>query len=98
MAMVRTYVIGCMCSIIAGRNERNNNQIVERICTLLDKERPRKNGSSYKELITFVKDRAGHDKRYAIDATKIENELGWKAEEVFDTGIEKTINWYLLKY
>jgi dTDP-glucose 4,6-dehydratase len=83
---------------IGGRNERNNNQIVERICTLLDKERPRKNGSSYKELITFVKDRAGHDKRYAIDATKIENELGWKAEEVFDTGIEKTINWYLLKY
>lgn len=82
---------------IGGRNERNNNQIVDRICSLLDKARPRKNGSSYKELITFVKDRAGHDKRYAIDATKIETELGWKAEEVFDTGIEKTINWYLTK-
>jgi dTDP-glucose 4,6-dehydratase len=80
---------------IGGRNERNNNQIVDRICSLLDKTRPRKNGSSYKELITFVKDRAGHDKRYAIDASKIENELGWKAEEVFDTGIKKTIDWYL---
>ncbi len=83
---------------IGGRNERNNNQIVDRICSLLDKTRPRKNGSSYKELITFVKDRAGHDKRYAIDATKIETELGWNAEEVFDTGIEKTINWYLPTY
>jgi len=83
---------------IGGRNERNNNQIVDRICSLLDKARPRRNGNSYKELITFVKDRAGHDKRYAIDASKIENELGWKAEEVFDTGIEKTISWYLLKY
>ena len=80
---------------IGGRNERNNNQIVDRICTLLDQARPRGNGSSYKELITFVKDRAGHDKRYAIDASKIENELGWKAKEVFDTGIEKTIDWYL---
>ncbi|MCA6378161.1 MAG: dTDP-glucose 4,6-dehydratase [Cytophagales bacterium] len=83
---------------IGGRNERNNNQIVDRICSLLDKTRPRKNGASYKELIAFVKDRAGHDKRYAIDATKIETELGWKAEEVFDTGIEKTINWYLPTY
>jgi dTDP-glucose 4,6-dehydratase len=83
---------------IGGRNERNNNQIVDRICTLLDQARPRGNGSSYKELITFVKDRAGHDKRYAIDASKIENELGWKAKEVFDTGIEKTIDWYLPVY
>lgn len=82
---------------IGGRNERNNNQIVDRICSLLDKTRPRKNGASYKELIAFVKDRAGHDKRYAIDAYKIEKELGWKAEEVFDTGIEKTINWYLTR-
>jgi dTDP-glucose 4,6-dehydratase len=80
---------------IGGRNERNNNQIVDRICSSLDKMKPRKTGSSYKELITFVKDRAGHDKRYAIDATKIESELGWKAEEVFDTGIKKTIDWYL---
>lgn len=80
---------------IGGRNERNNNQIVDRICTLLDNAKPRANGKSYKELITFVKDRAGHDKRYAIDASKIEGELGWQAEEVFDSGILKTINWYL---
>lgn len=80
---------------IGGRNERNNNQIVDQICSLLDDAKPRANGKSYKELITFVKDRAGHDKRYAIDASKIENELGWRAEEVFDTGILKTVNWYL---
>ncbi|MFM7857500.1 MAG: dTDP-glucose 4,6-dehydratase, partial [Flammeovirgaceae bacterium] len=80
---------------IGGRNERNNNQIVDKICALLDEARPRMGGRPYRELITFVKDRAGHDKRYAIDATKIETHLGWKAEEVFDTGILKTINWYL---
>ncbi|MDN5087358.1 dTDP-glucose 4,6-dehydratase [Aliarcobacter butzleri] len=81
---------------IGGRNERTNLQIVDRICTILDQEVPKE--SSYKELITFVEDRAGHDKRYAIDATKLENELGWKADENFDTGIVKTINWYLNKY
>ncbi|WP_152056912.1 dTDP-glucose 4,6-dehydratase [Aliarcobacter butzleri] len=81
---------------IGGRNERTNLQIVDRICTILDKEVPKE--SSYKELITFVEDRAGHDKRYAIDATKLENELGWKADENFDTGIVKTIEWYLNKY
>ncbi|MCT7618175.1 dTDP-glucose 4,6-dehydratase [Aliarcobacter butzleri] len=81
---------------IGGRNERTNLQIVDRICTILDQEVPKE--SSYKELITFVEDRAGHDKRYAIDATKLENELGWKADENFDTGIVKTINWYLSKY
>ncbi|MDP3465575.1 MAG: GDP-mannose 4,6-dehydratase, partial [Sulfuricurvum sp.] len=103
---------------IGGCNERNNNHIVERICTLLDEMAPRHSeiadqvrndktrhpvldtGSipSYKELITYVEDRAGHDRRYAIDATKIETELGWKAEETFDTGIVKTIEWYLRKY
>ena len=83
---------------IGGRNERTNLQIVDRICTILDKEVPKANNSSYKELITFVEDRAGHDKRYAIDATKLENELGWKADENFDTGIVKTIEWYLKKY
>ena len=82
---------------VGGRNERNNNQIVDKICSVLDQQQPRVNGKSYKELITFVKDRAGHDKRYAIDAAKIEKELGWKAEEVFDTGIQKTISWYLSK-
>ncbi|WP_419675986.1 dTDP-glucose 4,6-dehydratase [Aliarcobacter butzleri] len=80
---------------IGGRNERTNLQIVDRICTILDQEVPKE--SSYKELITFVEDRAGHDRRYAIDATKLENELGWKADENFDTGIVKTINWYLKK-
>lgn len=81
---------------VGGRNERTNLQIVDRICTILDEKVP--SGSSYKELITFVEDRAGHDRRYAIDATKLENELGWKADENFDTGIVKTIEWYLKKY
>ena len=81
---------------IGGRNERTNLQIVDRICTILDKEVPKE--KSYKELITFVEDRAGHDRRYAIDATKLENELGWKADENFDSGIVKTIEWYLNKY
>jgi len=83
---------------IGGRNERNNNQIVERICTLLDEIAPRNDTKSYKDLITYVEDRAGHDRRYAIDATKLETELGWKAQETFDTGIVKTIEWYLKKY
>ncbi|MDD2888659.1 MAG: dTDP-glucose 4,6-dehydratase [Aliarcobacter sp.] len=82
---------------IGGRNERTNLQIVDRICTILDKEVPIPN-FSYKSLITFVEDRAGHDRRYAIDATKLENELGWKADENFDSGIIKTIEWYLNKY
>src|SRR3989339_1324536 len=66
---------------IGGRNERNNNQIVDRICTLLDTMNPQTNGKSYREQITYVEDRAGHDRRYAIDATKIETELVWRAEE-----------------
>lgn len=83
---------------IGGRNERNNNQIVDRICALLDEMQPRQDTKSYKELITYVEDRAGHDRRYAIDATKLETELGWRAEETFDTGIVKTIEWYLEKF
>jgi dTDP-glucose 4,6-dehydratase len=83
---------------IGGRNERNNNQIVERICTLLDTMKPKEDGKSYNTLISYVEDRAGHDRRYAIDATKLETELGWKAHETFDTGIVKTIEWYLGKY
>jgi len=82
---------------IGGRNERTNLQIVNKICELLDEKIPRASGS-YKELITFVEDRAGHDRRYAIDASKIENRLGWKADENFDTGIVKTVEWYLKKY
>ncbi len=80
---------------IGGRNERVNNQIANTICELLDLKNPRTDHKSYKEQLTFVKDRAGHDRRYAIDATKIENELGWKAEENFESGIKKTIDWYL---
>lgn len=83
---------------IGGRNERNNLYIANKICELLDQKHPRENGTSYKDQIAFVKDRAGHDFRYAIDATKIEDELGWKADENFETGIEKTIEWYLNKY
>lgn len=81
---------------IGGRNERTNLQIVDRICTILDEKIPKE--KSYKELITFVQDRAGHDRRYAIDASKLENELSWRADETFDTGIVKTIEWYLQKY
>lgn len=81
---------------IGGRNERTNLQIVNAICEILDNKVP--TDKSYKELITFVEDRAGHDRRYAIDASKIENELGWRADENFDTGIVKTIEWYLKKY
>ena len=83
---------------IGGRNERENIYIAQKICDLLNKLEPRGNGKSYSELITFVNDRPGHDRRYAIDASKIENELGWKADENFETGIEKTIQWYLEKY
>ena len=82
---------------IGGRNERNNNYIAARICEILDEMIPKVSGS-YKEQIVFVEDRAGHDRRYAIDATKIENELGWRADENFESGIIKTIEWYLEKY
>lgn len=82
---------------IGGRNELTNLELVEYICTILDQERPRKSGS-YKNLIKFVNDRPGHDKRYAIDATKIEKELGWSAHHSLESGIRKTISWYLEKY
>jgi dTDP-glucose 4,6-dehydratase len=83
---------------IGGRNERNNNQIADKICSILNEIYPRKDGKNYQDLIHFVKDRAGHDRRYAIDASKIESELGWKADENFDSGIQKTVEWYLAKY
>lgn len=82
---------------IGGGNEQNNNYIVSKICELLDAMFPQV-GKSYKDQISYVEDRAGHDYRYAIDATKIENELGWKADENFDSGIEKTVKWYVEKY
>lgn len=81
---------------IGGRNERDNLYIAHKICEILDTLKPKK--GSYKELITFVEDRVGHDRRYAIDATKIETKLGWVAEENFESGILKTIEWYLEKY
>ncbi|APZ45337.1 dTDP-glucose 4,6-dehydratase [Polaribacter reichenbachii] len=81
---------------VGGKNEYNNLYIANKICSVLDNVIPKKN--SYKNQITFVKDRLGHDFRYAIDATKIENELGWKADENFDEGIKKTIHSYLKKY
>lgn len=80
---------------IGGNNERNNLYIVNKICELLDAKSPWDKGVSYKELISFVTDRPGHDRRYAIDATKIETELGWHADEDFESGINKTVDWYL---
>jgi len=81
---------------IGGKNERNNLYIVNKICDILDDLVPSK--KSYKEQISFVTDRPGHDFRYAIDASKIENDLGWEADENFETGILKTVDWYLTKY
>ena len=86
--MGETYNIG-------GNNEIKNIDVVTIICSLLDEISPRENGSSYSDLITFVKDRPGHDFRYAIDAGKIRNDLGWSPNESFETGIRKTIHWYL---
>lgn len=80
---------------IGGHNEKRNLEVVETICELLDELKPAADSRSYKELITFVKDRPGHDRRYAIDASKIERELGWKPQETFESGIRKTVQWYL---
>ena len=80
---------------IGGHNEKTNINIVHMLCDILDAKRPRMDGKSYREQITFVKDRPGHDMRYAIDASKIERELGWTPSETFETGIVKTIEWYL---
>jgi dTDP-glucose 4,6-dehydratase len=95
-----TYNIGRVGETynIGGKNERDNLYIVDKICELLDAKKPWTSGSSYKELISFVTDRPGHDRRYAIDATKIETELGWQADEDFESGINKTVEWYLEVY
>lgn len=84
----KTYNIG-------GCNEKTNLEVVHTICSILDELAPRSDGNSYREQITFVADRPGHDRRYAIDATKIQSELGWHPAETFETGIRKTIRWYL---
>lgn len=80
---------------IGGHNEKQNIEVVKTICKILNELKPQSNGQQYESLITFVKDRPGHDLRYAIDATKIGNELGWKPKETFETGIRKTVEWYL---
>ncbi|GAA4418924.1 dTDP-glucose 4,6-dehydratase [Acidovorax lacteus] len=80
---------------VGGWNEKPNIEIVHTICMLLDELCPRSDGQSYRAQITYVKDRPGHDRRYAIDARKIERELGWKPAETFETGIRKTVRWYL---
>ena len=80
---------------VGGRNERTNLQVVHAVCDILDRLQTRPQGGSRRDLITFVTDRPGHDQRYAIDASKLEGELGWRAAETFDTGLEKTVRWYL---
>lgn len=84
----RTYNVG-------GFNEKQNIDVVRAICAILDRLQPRADGVSYAEQITFVADRPGHDKRYAIDASRVSRELGWRPQETFDTGIEATVTWYL---
>ena len=85
-----TYLIG-------GRSERTNLQVVEAICAELDRKAPRPDGKSYSDQIEFVSDRPGHDRRYAIDPSKIERELGWRAEESFESGLARTVDWYLAR-
>jgi len=80
---------------IGGWNEKTNLEIVQTVCTLLDELQPRADGASYSKQIIHVSDRRGHDRRYAIDASKIESELGWRPQETFETGIRKTVQWYL---
>jgi dTDP-glucose 4,6-dehydratase len=80
---------------VGGWNEKPNIEIVKTVCALLDELRPRADGASYATQISHVKDRPGHDRRYAIDARKLETELGWKPAETFETGIRKTVVWYL---
>jgi len=84
----KTYNIG-------GHNEKTNLEVVHTLCDLLDSLRPKEGGTSYREQISFVTDRPGHDRRYAIDASKIQKELGWKPKETFETGLKKTVQWYL---
>jgi dTDP-glucose 4,6-dehydratase len=80
---------------VGGWNEKPNIEIVNTVCALLDELRPKADATSYKSQITYVTDRPGHDRRYAIDAGKIERELGWRPTETFETGIRKTVHWYL---
>jgi dTDP-glucose 4,6-dehydratase len=83
---------------IGGWNEKTNLEVVHTLCAVLDELQPRADGKRYAEQITYVKDRPGHDRRYAIDARKIERDLGWKPKETFETGIRKTVQWYLANH
>jgi dTDP-glucose 4,6-dehydratase len=96
LKVVKFGVIGETYNI-GGHNEKSNLEVVESICALLEKLLPKKPPglNRYEDLITFVKDRPGHDVRYAIDASKIKSELGWVPEETFDSGLRKTVQWYL---
>ncbi|MGL4994732.1 MAG: dTDP-glucose 4,6-dehydratase, partial [Deefgea sp.] len=80
---------------VGGWNEKANLDVVKTICSLLDELQPKSDGKAYVEQITYVTDRPGHDRRYAIDARKLERELGWKPAETFESGIRKTVEWYL---
>ena len=80
---------------VGGWNEKANLDVVKTLCAILDELKPKSDGTKYESQITYVKDRPGHDRRYAIDATKLEKELGWKPQETFETGIRKTVEWYL---
>jgi dTDP-glucose 4,6-dehydratase len=80
---------------IGASNERTNLEVLHRLCGILDGSRPRRDGKSYSEQIAFVKDRPGHDRRYAVDTSKIERELGWRPKETFESGLRKTVQWYL---
>lgn len=83
------------CYNIGGRAERTNLAVVETICDILDAKAPRRRGGSYRDLVTFVQDRPGHDRRYAMDASKLERDLGWIPSESFETGLARTIDWYI---
>ena len=93
-AIVRRARVGTTYNV-GGHNERTNIDIVTTICAILDRLRPRPGGAPYRELITYVADRPGHDRRYAIDASRIERDLGWKPVETLESGLDKTVTWYL---
>jgi dTDP-glucose 4,6-dehydratase len=80
---------------VGGWNEKTNLEVAENLCNFLDELKPKSDGKSYRDQITFIKDRLGHDRRYAIDASKLERELGWKPQETFESGLRKTVLWYL---